>query len=262
MAPEEGRDRPQTETSRGPEPAPRTVVVSGGGTGMGRAIAERFLRQGAEVFVLGRRREVLEQVERDHPGLPVRVLAVDLTEPAGVLRVRDELAGRNVDVLVNNAGGVGAPRSPGLDGALEGYRRVLEQNLLSAMLLTESLWPALTRPGARVVSIGSIAGQRGGGGAYGAAKAGLAAWGLELAARGGPDGITVNTVAPGYVQDTEFFDESGRSARHDSLVAQTLVGRAGTPADVAATVEFLASTEAGWITGQVLGVNGGALLGR
>lgn len=242
--------------------ASRTVVVSGGGTGMGRAITQRFLSQGAEVVILGRRHEVLDRVVQENPGLPVRSLPVDLTDPTGVLRARDELAGRRIDVLVNNAGGVGAPSAPGLEGVFEGFRSVLAQNLLSAMMLTEALWPALTRPGARVVNIGSIAGQRGGGGAYGAAKAGLAAWGHELATRGGPEGITVNTVAPGYVQDTEFFNEQGRSARHDTLVAQTLVGRAGTPADVASAVEYLTSPDADWVTGQVLSVNGGALLGR
>jgi 3-oxoacyl-[acyl-carrier protein] reductase len=90
----------------------------------------------------------------------------------------------------------------------------------------------------------------------------LAVWGFGLAARGGPDGITVNTVSPGYVQDTEFFNERGRSSRHDLLVSQTLLGRAGQPADIASAVFFLASDEASFITGQVISVNGGALLSR
>lgn len=240
----------------------RTVVVTGGGTGMGRAVADRFVAGGARVVVVGRRPEPLDAVVQDHGPDAVTAVAADLTDPDDVLRVAEVLDGTAVDVLVNNAGGVGGAPAPGLHGRLEAWRRVLDQNLLSAMLLTEALWPALARPGGRVVSVGSIAGQRGGGGAYGAAKAGLVAWSAELAARGGADGITVNVVAPGYVADTEFFDPSGRSSRHDALVGQTLVGRAGAPADVAAAVAYLAGPEAGYVTGQVLSVNGGAYLGR
>jgi len=188
------------------------------------------------------------------------VLAIH--QPDEVLEVSRQLSAEPVDVLVNNAGGVIRDTAEGLAGVFDEYRRTVELNLLSAMMLTRALWPGLRRPGARVVNISSIAAQRGGGEAYGAAKAGLIAWAAGLAKEGGPDGITVNTVAPGYVQDTEFFSPRGRSSRHDQLVAETLLGRAGTPADIAAAVHFLASEGASWITGQVLSVNGGALLGR
>ncbi|WP_220131223.1 SDR family NAD(P)-dependent oxidoreductase [Streptomyces sp. PT12] len=240
----------------------RVVVVSGGGTGIGRAIAERFAAGGDEVFVLGRRPEPLEAVAAAHPQSAVRAVPVDLTDTDQVIEVGKRLGERTVDVLVNNAGGIVRDEEPGLAGAFDGFRRTLERNLLSAMMLTEAVWPSVRRPGGRVINISSIAGQRGGGDAYAAAKAGIIAWGYDLAARGGGEGITVNTVSPGYVQDTEFFNARGRSARHDALVGQTLLGRAGTPADVAGAVHFLASPDASWITGQVLGVNGGALLGR
>jgi 3-oxoacyl-[acyl-carrier protein] reductase len=240
----------------------RNVVVTGGGTGIGRAIAERFAAEGDQVFVLGRRREPLERLAgKSHRGA-IRPVPVDLTVPGEVVAAAERLAAPTVDVLVNNAGGVVKDAAPGTEGVFDAYRRTIDLNLLSAMMLTEVLWPRLRRPGGRVVNISSIAAQRGGGDAYAAAKAGLLGWGFGLAGEGGPDGITVNTVSPGYVQDTEFFNEQGRSSRHDRLVAETLMGRSGTPQDIASAVFFLASADASWITGQVLGVNGGSLLGR
>jgi len=120
-----------------------------------------------------------------------------------------------------------------------------------------------TRPRivASVVTIGSIA-ARNGAGSYGAAKAAIEGWTASLASELGPRGITANVVSPGLVLDTEFFrgrlTEEGIAQR----VAQTRDGRPGEPADVAATVRFLASPEARHITGQVVHVNGGAYLGR
>ncbi|WP_150252381.1 SDR family NAD(P)-dependent oxidoreductase [Nocardiopsis deserti] len=239
----------------------RRVVVTGGGTGIGRAIAERFAEDGSSVFILGRRKDVLDRVVEENRERQIRAVACDLTRPDEVLRAAEEIADDPVDVLVNNAGGIVKNGTTGLEGVFETYRRTIDANLLSAMMITEALWKSISRPGGRVVNISSIAAHRGGG-AYGAAKAGLVGWGFGLAGQGGPDGITVNTVSPGYVQDTEFFNEQGRSARHDRLVAESLVKRAGVPGDIASIVHFLASSEASWITGQVLGVNGGSLLGR
>lgn len=240
----------------------KVVVVTGGGTGMGRAIAELFAADGAQVHIIGRREEPLARVAKENPEAAIHPEVADLTDPSAVLRLGELFAGRTVDVLVNNAGGIVREVEPGAAGTFESFRRTVELNLLTAMNLTEVLWPMLRRPGGRVIGISSIAGQRGGGDAYAAAKAGLVGWAFDLAKTGGKDGITVNIVSPGYVQDTEFFNDSGRSARHDRLVAETLLGRAGTPADIAAVVHFLASEGASWVTGQVIGVNGGALLGR
>jgi 3-oxoacyl-[acyl-carrier protein] reductase len=132
---------------------------------------------------------------------------------------------------------------------------------MTAVLLTTALLPKLRRPGGRVILMSSVAAVRGGG-VYGATKAALHGWAYSLATRLGPDGVTVNVVAPGYVADTEFFGDRMSPEFHESRVRQTLVGRAGEPDDIAAAVTYLASPAAGYVTGQVLQVNGGSALGR
>jgi len=149
----------------------------------------------------------------------------------------------------------------GLAAVAERWRRDFDNNVLPAVLLTEALLTRLTRPGGRVVTLGSVAALCGNG-SYGAVKAALHAWNHALAQQLGPEGVTANVVVPGYVAGTEFF---GASADEEELIrrgTQTLLGRVGEPDDIAAVVVFLASPEAGYVTGEFVHANGGALLGR
>ncbi|MGV4982730.1 SDR family NAD(P)-dependent oxidoreductase [Streptomyces sp. NPDC001709] len=244
----------------------RNIVISGGGTGIGLATAQTFAADGDRVLLLGRRAQVLEKA-----GVPGALThAADLADPGqvrGVARfVADELG--TVDVLVHGAGGAGylepaAGSDDPLDQVAHNWTVNFRQNVLTAVLLTEALKDRLAEPGGRVLFISSIAAYRGSGtGAYAAAKAGLHPYAHDLARELGPRGITVNVVAPGYIEDTEFFGDSMDEARRARLIADTVTGRAGIPGDVAATLHWLASPGAGHVTSQVVQVNGGAERGR
>jgi len=131
--------------------------------------------------------------------------------------------------------------------------------VLTTVLLGEALTPHLARPGGCVVAMSSVAAQRGSG-SYGAAKAAVIAWMYSMAGQLAGEGVTVNCVAPGFVPDTEFWSDTlaadpGTTERKS---AEIPMGRPGTPDEVA----YLSSPGAGWTTGQVLGLNGGLILGR
>ncbi|GAA4087495.1 SDR family oxidoreductase [Actinomadura miaoliensis] len=238
----------------------RTIVVSGGGTGIGRAVAARFAADGDRVVIIGRRADVLEKAAGELGGT---ALPADLSEPAEVERVRAVLADRfgSIDVLVNNAGGNVEWRG-GRDGVAERWTGNFRANVLTAVLPTEA-FRDLLNPSGRIVFITSIAALRGSGGtSYGPMKAALHPYAFDLAAALGPRGVTVNVVAPGFIEDTEFFGGALDDERRATLVAQTHTGRAGTPQDVAETVHWLASPGAGHVTAQIIQVNGGAERGR
>jgi NAD(P)-dependent dehydrogenase (short-subunit alcohol dehydrogenase family) len=243
-------------------PAPRTVVVTGGGTGIGFAVAQAFVAAGDRVVITGRRKGVLDDAVAAL-GPAAGSVAFDASDPAQVGGALIELPSA-VDVLVNNAGGntdFAHDEPVDLVGLSAAWQANFEANVLSAVLVTESLRPRMGA-GGRIVNFSSIGAHRPGAGSYAAAKAAIEAWTFTLAAQLGPEGITANVIAPGYIEATEFFRAGMSKERLEFNIASTLNKRAGTPEDIAATVLFLASPGASHITGQTLHVNGGAFLGR
>lgn len=234
----------------------RNVLITGGGTGIGQAVAASFAAAGDKVSILGRRPEPLQATAvRLGPG--VSPVVCDATDPAQLQAVLAELPDP-IDVLVHCAGGntdFDRPEPNDLNGLAASWRANLDANLLSAVLVTAAVNDRLAA-GGTVVNIGSIAADKGAG-AYGAAKAAVAAWNVDLAAQLGPRGVTANVVSPGYIADTEFFRDQLTDERRVALVDATMTGRAGHPEDIAGAVAFLASPAARQITGQVLPVNGG-----
>jgi 3-oxoacyl-[acyl-carrier protein] reductase len=242
----------------------RHIVVTGGGTGIGFAVATAFARSDDQVTITGRREQVLKDAVARLGESAAGYACFDASDPEAVEAALPQLP-RTVDVLVNNAGGNTnfdrPPISPGdLAGLAAQWNANLAANLLSAVLVTAALTPRFA-DNARIVSLSSI-GARRGGGSYGAAKAAVETWSADVATELGPRGITANVVSPGLTLGSEFFRGRLADERKQRLIDETRNKRAGTTDDVAATIAFLASPEARHITGQVIYVNGGAYPGR
>jgi 3-oxoacyl-[acyl-carrier protein] reductase len=209
--------------------------------------------------ITGRRPKPLAETVAEL-GSAVRAVPFDASDPQQVQQALADLPAA-VNVLVNNAGGnadIGAPEPESLAELATAWQANLQASVLSSVLVTTALRDRLVHGGA-VISFSSIAAHRGGAGSYAAAKAAVEAWNLTLARDVGADRITANVVAPGFIDGTEFFRGGMTDQRRSALIGQTANGRAGTAADIAATVLFLASPAATHITAQTIHVNGGAL---
>lgn len=237
----------------------RTVLVTGGSSGLGKAVAGAFAALGDTVVVTGRTPSTLAEAATE---LGIRGVACDSTQVADLEALTRGID--SVDVLVAMAGGNTDFSRTGSGSSLAdvqaSWRSNLEANVLGTVLTTTAVLPLMDR-GATVIHVSSI-GAEYAGSSYGAAKAAVAAWTAGLSAQVGPRGITVNTISPGYIEDTAFFRGGLSDARRASLVEATHDKRPGTPADIASTAIFLASPGARHITGQTIHVNGGAFTTR
>ncbi|MFT4041593.1 MAG: SDR family oxidoreductase [Gordonia sp. (in: high G+C Gram-positive bacteria)] len=187
------------------------------------------------------------------------LVACDVTSAKSVQALRDA-APTTVDVVIAMAGGnldIGSgPVETDLTSIARAWSANFDLNALGTVLVVTALADRMPA-GSAIVTVSSI-GAEYAASSYGAAKAAIAAWTAGVSSRLGPRGITINTIAPGYIEDTEFFGDTMTQQRRDTLIAATHNKRAGTPADIAGAAWFLASNDARHITGQILHVNGGA----
>ncbi len=242
----------------------RIALVTGASQGIGRACAIELAKTGATVALAARNEAKLAAVaaEITAAGGQAAAFALDVASEESIKNGAKAILDRygKVEILVNNAGIT-------RDGLMMRMKRadwddVLGTNLTGAFLLTQALLPAMLRNRwGRIVNITSVVGRTGQAGQvnYGASKAGLIGFTRSLAREVASRNVTVNAVAPGYIETpmTAVLDEKQRAV----MMVQIPLGRAGTDTEIAQSVAFLASDAAAYITGHVLDVNGGMFMG-
>jgi 3-oxoacyl-[acyl-carrier protein] reductase len=240
----------------------KTALVTGATGGIGGAIARALHKQGAVVAISGRQKDKLDKVAAEL-GDRVHVLPCDLADKAQVGKLIDQAIGQlgRLDILVNNAGLTRDNLFMVMKD--EQWDEVIAVNLTSTFMLMRAAARGMMRAKTgygRIVNISSVSGIVGnpGQGNYAASKAGMIGMSKSLAREVASRGITVNCVAPGFISTpmTDVLNEKQVATIKEAIPAQKF----GTPADIAAACVYLASAEAGYMTGQTLHVNGGMVM--
>lgn len=238
------------------------VLVTGATRGIGRAVVERFAREGARLVVCARSESEALARELERGGTEVLARDLDISQPEALKDLAESALQRfgTIDVAVPNAGI--RSRVPLYELDVEEWHRVLDTNLLGTFFTCRAVIDHMReRRSGRIVTISSLAGQVGGtlvDAAYSATKAGIINLTKVLAKELAPVGVTVNCVSPGTI-DTPFIGDydDGLRTQLQSLIP---LGRLGTAEDVAEAVLYFASPGAGWVTGTTLSVSGGQVM--
>ena len=242
----------------------RVALVTGASQGIGRTVALRLAKEGATVAAAARNHEKLNELaaEITAAGGKATAFALDVADEEQVKSTVKSVIAQfgKIDILVNNAGITRDQLVMRMKRA--DWDAVLQTNLTSAYLCIQQVIPSMLKQRAgRIINITSVFGQMGQAGQanYSASKAGLIGLTMAIAREVGSRSITCNAIAPGFIETamTAVLSEEFKQ----SAVKQIPLGRVGTPEDVAAAVAFLASENASYITGHVLSVNGGMLMG-
>lgn len=234
--------------------AGRTVLVTGGTSGIGRAIAESFAARGARVTVTGKTEREVADFLANSPEESLLARRMDIAEPADIASILSEFS--RLDVVVNAAGVI---LRGGQEFDPEQFAAVVDVNLTGTMRVCSAASELLFASRGCVVNIASMLSYFGSGfcPAYSASKGGVVQLTKSLAIAWAPRGVRVNAIAPGWIETPMTAPLVADATRRDAIIARTPLGRWGQPADVAGAALFLSSSAAAFITGIVLPVDGG-----
>ncbi|MGD9812391.1 MAG: SDR family NAD(P)-dependent oxidoreductase [Sphingobium sp.] len=241
----------------------KTALVTGGGAGMGKAIVEAFLEEGATVFTNDVRADRLADLRKAQASDRLETSDHDLGDPAQVAALVEAAQARfgGVDILINNAGIFDYMKGP-IEVSLDEWSRVMAINVTAHFLLAKHVLPGMVAKGSgAIVSIASAAGLIGGGGgaAYTASKHAVVGLAKQIAVEFGPKGIRSNVICPGIVETPllETALEADKSGGLAGFVGMVPARRMGKPEEIAKAAVFLASEDSSFMFGSVVSVDGG-----